>query len=291
MVLDLGMTVGKVDLQNTCLKVKLGKGSEEAKALNKIVEEGTGKALDESKHQMSFRIEKDADPSQLLEMLEGMCENTVITQVDGATGGKWITVNLTEVAGDSLPVGDLEAQLDQFFADCPQDSYLEFGFNSSKTFNDALAVAKEQNEGADEVQPPSETALPSFVTFMESMEMALKCDISHEFALSVLSFVGKMMGLPLDANMFQFIKKFQCFEARWNFNSVAELQDGDRMTANKFMWEPLGDAKALLGEVEPFVSLFNELTMFFTLRDSAFLKLEFRAPGLSEYTKYMGSME
>lgn len=49
--------------------------------------------------------------------------------------------------------------------------------------------------------------------------------------------------------------------------------------------------KSVLGEVEPFVSLFNEMTCIFTLRNSAFLKLEFRAPGLQAYAAHMGKFE
>lgn len=291
MILDLGMTVGGEVANNTYFKLKLGKGNEEASTLNKIVEEGTGMVLDEAKHTVSFRIQESADPSQLLEMIEGMMEGVTVEQVAGKNGGKWLVCHLTEAVGTDIVNGDLEAQLDEFFATCPENSYLEFGFQSGKTFEDALEIAKAQGEANEDSTAPTESSLPSFLTFMNNLDVSLRCDINPDFALNVLNFVAKTMKLPLDAEMFQFIKKFQCLEARWNFNSIDELQDGDKAVASKNLWSGLGDMKSVLGEVEPFVSLFNEMTCIFTLRNSAFLKLEFRAPGLQAYAAHMGKFE
>ena len=66
-VLDFGVDIGNDKTENTYMKLRMGRGKQEAATLRQEVEAGSGVTLDDSKHYLSINIPETADTAALLQ--------------------------------------------------------------------------------------------------------------------------------------------------------------------------------------------------------------------------------
>lgn len=287
-VVDFGVDIGSDKAENTYFKLRMGRGKQEVATLRQEVEAGTGKTLQAEKHCVCLRFADGAETETLVEMVSGMCpgdESAVSRE------GNWILVSLADAAGDGdegQMFKDVEAQVNDFFAEVESNAFIEFGIRSSYTFEQALENAQASNERED----PADTAAirPSFLNFLNNVNVHLRMDIDHEFLVSVMKFANKM-GAPVEPEFYEFVRKFNSVDFRIDTEGVDAFTPGSQGNLNSFAWEGLTGNRDMFQELSAFRTLASEMKMVFLLKDDTYLQLEMKMPGVQKYIEYFAPEE
>jgi len=292
LALDFGVDVGNVnisdDANNTYFKFKAGKSDADAMALKSVVENGTGRTLNNEDHYVSIKIPANADCSELKEMVEGMTDEGLVEEVEGKDGYKWLMVSLKKTNESQGMVGDLaemEAELKEFFDGVDSGAFLEYFMKTSHHFSDAVKIAENNNEkDAD-----SGTEWPSLSTFMNDFSLHFRADVEHSFVTKVAKYAKKFM--PVTPELFEFVKKFNHTTMALKFNSINQLSGMCKEQGIEESWKQLVEFREMAEEMRVFVGCLDDFRLFFILNDSAYLSLEIKATGLSDYVKYFAPEE
>jgi len=284
-VVDFGVDIGSDKTENTYFKLRMGRGKQEVATLRQEVEAGTGKPMDVEKHSVCIKFAKDADTAMLTEMVEGMCPGEgAITQE-----GQWVMCSLLDAAGDGdegQMFKDVEAQVNDFFAEVESNAFVEFGVRSAYTFEQALEVAKANNEVAAE----DKTGTPSFLGFLNAVNVHLRMDVDHEFAVSVMKFANKL-GAPITPEFFEFVRKFNSVNFSVNTEGLDALHPDSAKMLNDVAYEALTENQDMFAELSAFRTLTSEMKMVFLLKDDTYLQLEVKLPGMQQYIEYFAPEE
>lgn len=287
-VVDFGVDIGSDKTENTYFKLRMGRGKQEVATLRQEVEAGTGKTLQADRHCVCLRFADGAETDTLVEMVAGMCpgEESAISKE-----GNWITCSLTEAAGDGdegQMFKDVEAKVNDFFAEVESNAFIEFGVRSSYTFEQALEVAKANNE----LEDPADTAAtrPSFVNFLNNVNVHLRMDIDHEFLVSVMKFANKM-GAPVTPDFYEFVRKFNSVDFRVDTDGVDAFTETSQSNLNTFAWEGFSGNRDMFQELTAFKTLAGEMKLVFLLKDDTYLQLEMKMPGMQQYIEHFAPEE
>lgn len=293
--MDFGFDMGDVDnmndANNTFFKLKMGKGPEDAMALKQVVEDGTGKTLSDSDHYISIKVPEGADLEELKEMVNGFSggDEELVEEVAGKDGYKWLMVSLKKV-NDGQEMGDineLEQEISKFFDTVTSNAFLEFFVKSSHHFSEAQKIAEQNNEKSAE--EPTGDELCSLSVFAKGISGHFKADIDHDFVLKVAEFAKNFC--PVTPQLFQFAKKMNNIEMNLKLNSIDEITGQPKKDIQNEMWNQLMEFREVFEDIKSFVSCLDDLRVFFVLKDSAYMSLEVRAPGLANYVKYFAPDE
>lgn len=293
--MDFGFDMGDVDnmndANNTFFKLKLGKGAEDAMALKQIVEAGTGRTLSDSDHYISIKVPESANLEELKEMVDGFAggDEGLVEEVAGKDGYKWLMVSLKKV-NEGQEMGDinqLEEELAKFFDTVKSNAFLEMFVKSSHHFSEAMTVAEQNNERTAE--EPTGDELCSLAVFAKGISGHFKADIDHDFVLKVAEFAKNFC--PVTPQLFEFAKKMNNIEMNLKLNSIDEVTGECKKELQNEMWSQLMEFREVFEDVKSFVSCLDDLRVFFVLKDSAYMSLEVRAPGLANYVKYFAPDE
>jgi len=293
--LDYGFDMGDVDAtndaNNTFFKLKLGKGTEDAMALKQVVEEGTGKTLSDEDHYISIKVPEGANLEELKEMVDGFSggDEGLVEEIAGKDGYKWLMVSLKKV-NDGQEMGDikqLEEELSKFFDTVKSNAFLEMFVKTSHHFSEAQKVAEQNNERTAE--EPVGDELCSLAVFAKGISGHFKADIDHDFILKVAEFAKNFC--PVTPQLFEFAKKMNNIEMNLKLNSIDEVTGDCRSQLQSELWEQLYNGRDMFEDIKSFVSCLDDLRVFFVLKDNAYMSLEVRAPGLSNYVKYFAPDE
>jgi len=293
--MDFGFDMGDVDnmndANNTYFKLKMGKGPEDAMAVKQVVEDGTGKTLSDSDHYISIKVPEGADLEELKEMVNGFSggDEELVEEVAGKDGYKWLMVSLKKVnEGQEMgDINELEQEISKFFDTVTSNAFLEFFVKSSHHFSEAQKLAEQNNEKSTEEPNPNQ--LCSLGVFAKGMSGHFKADIDHDFVLKVAEFAKNFC--PVTPQLFQFAKKMNNIEMNLKLNSIDEIPVDDKNLPNSEMWSALMDFREAFEDIKSFVTCLDDLRVFFVLKDSAYMSLEVRAPGLANYVKYFAPDE
>jgi len=294
-VLDFGFDIGKVnvcdDANNSYLKLKIGKGTEDAMALKSVVEEGTGRTLLPEDHYVSIKVPEKANLDELKEMVEGMAggEEPLIEEVAGKDGYKWLLISLKK-ANAEQQFGDinmLEQELSNFFEGVTANAFIEMYLKSSHHFTEATTVAQQNNE--KDCTEGNNQVFPSIVTMGKDLSGHFKADIDHDFLIKTMDFAKKFC--PVTPELFEFVRKMNNIECNLALNRPDELTGPQAEEVKSQMWGGLIEAREMFEDIKSFVSCLDDFRVFFTLKDGAYLSLEVKAPGLPEYVKYFAPDE
>jgi len=293
--MDFGFDMGDVDnmndANNTFFKLKLGKGTEDAMALKQVVEEGTGKTLSDEDHYISIKVPEGANLEELKEMVDGFSggDEGLVEEIAGKDGYKWLMVSLKKV-NDGQEMGDikqLEEELSKFFDTVKSNAFLEMFVKTSHHFSEAQKVAEQNNERTAE--EPVGDELCSLAVFAKGISGHFKADIDHDFILKVAEFAKNFC--PVTPQLFEFAKKMNNIEMNLKLNSIDEVTGDCRSQLQSELWEQLYNGRDMFEDIKSFVSCLDDLRVFFVLKDNAYMSLEVRAPGLSNYVKYFAPDE
>jgi len=293
--LDYGFDMGDVDAtndaNNTFFKLKLGKGTEDAMALKQVVEEGTGKTLSDEDHYISIKVPEGANLDELKEMVDGFSggDEGLVEEVAGKDGYKWLMVSLKKVnEGQEMgDINELETEISKFFDTVKSNAFLEMFVKSSRHFSDAQKVAEQNNERSAEEPTGEELCSPA--VFLKGVSGHFKADIDHDFVVKVAEFAKNFC--PVTPQLFEFVKKMNNVEMNLKLNSIDELTGPAKKDIQEQMWNVLMEFREVFEDVKSFVSCLDDLRVFFVLKDSAYMSLEVRAPGLANYVKYFAPDE
>lgn len=290
--LDFGFDIGNVNLaddaNNTYMKVKIGKSEADAKALKSIVEAGTGRTLNDEDHYVSFKVPAGANITELKEMVEGMTAEGLVEEVAGVDGFKWLMVSLKK-ANEEQEMGDikeLEAGLKEFFEGVTANAFLEKYIKTSHHFTEARAIAEKNNE-KDAIARPED--LVSFSVFLNGISGHVRADMDHDFVTKALNFAKKFA--PIEPEAFAGIKKVNNVQMSLALHGIDKTEGETRSRLNKGAWEAFSDFRESFEEIKPFVSILDNFRVFFILSDCAYMSLEVKAEGLSDYVKYFAPDE
>merc|ERR1712151_1227459 len=170
---DLGLEIGKAENLNdenlTYMKLKIGKGKEESMALRSIVENGTGKTLNDCDHYVSIKIPKNVNADELKETIEGLTEEGLIEEIDGKGDEKWLMISLKKYNDSAETVASedfekMQKDIDDFFANAKAHSYIEISVRTPRNFVEAEKIARDQNELENESILEN---WPSFMNFLK----------------------------------------------------------------------------------------------------------------------------
>lgn len=293
--LDIGFDMGDVDssndANNTYVKLKAGKGAEDAMALKQVVESGTGRTLNDEDHYISIKVPEGADMEELKEMVNGFSggDEELVEEVAGSDGYKWLMVSLKK-ANEGAEMGDIaevEQELSSFFETVQNNAFLELFLKSSHHFSEAKTIAEQNNER--EAETPTGEDLPSVHVFGKGLSGHFKADIDHDFCLKLAEFCKKFC--PVTPQLFEFVRKMNNCEMGLQLNSVDNISGQCKSDLQKGMWDALVESREMFEDMKSFVTCLDDMRVFFVLRDSAYLSLEVRAPGLSDYVKYFAPDE
>lgn len=292
-VLDFGVDIGNDKTENTYMKLRMGRGKQEVATLRQEVEAGSGVTLDDSKHYVSFNFPETADTATMIEMIDGMTPGQgSITENSTGKSGKWVMCSITDAIGDGEEAGMLtsvDAGITEFFSQVESNAFVEFGIRSAHSFEQALEVAKANNEATCE--KGNTDNLISIAGFGENMNCHLKMDVDHEFAIDMLKFAKKQMGLPISTELYDFVRKFNMMEIRLDGNGPECMTEGVRAEMTEVMWSYLGQNRDMASELTAFKTLTNEMKIIFLLRDDVYLQFEMKLPGLQSYIEYFAQEE
>jgi hypothetical protein len=286
LVVDLGIDVGKDRTENSWFKLKMGKGTQEVQTLKSEVETSTGVTLDDSKHFVSFWFPADADLEVLHETVSGLLPGEDAIKTVEAKDGKWLMVSLTEAAGtgdEANMLKGIEEQLTAFFGQVESNAYLEVGMRTPMTWGYCKEVAESQNENKPAPEPVSN--IPSFMNFMENMSYNFRCDMDHDFAISVMKFASTL-GAPVNPEFLDFVKKFNKFTMNLRLAGIRALDFTTEEKMQKMAWGAFNDNIGMIAELAAFKSLTNQMRMVFILKDNSYCHLDMNMIGMSDYINY-----
>lgn len=284
-VLDFGIDVGTDKTENTYFKLRMGRGKQEVATLRNEVEAGTGKPMEADKHCVCLNFGDAAETETLTEMVEGMCPGEGAITKEGS----WILCSLVDAAGDGDEgdmLKDVQSKVDEFFSEVESNAFVEYGIRSAYTFEQALEVAKANNEKDGECTE----GRPSFLGFLNAVNVHLRMDIDHDFLASVMKF-AKKCGAPIGSDDHEFIRKFNCVKFNVDVDGLDSLSEGTSKQLNELSFGALNENLDMFAELTAFKSMTNEMKMIFLLKDDTYLQLEMKLPGMEKYVEYLAQDE
>lgn len=285
-VMDFTADVGKVENEATWVKLKMGRGAQDCAALKQEVESGSGVKLDDLF--VSLWFPDGADTDALKDIVQSMIPGPEdsVQVLTGKNGGVWVMLSVAQAVGDGgekAMFDDVQAQVDSFFGQVESNAYLEFALRSDETFTKAVETAKANNEANLGDDTPSSDG--SLMAFMNSFSTNFRCDIDHEFIISVLKFATKL-GVPLTPEFFEFVKKFNLFAAKLSLNRADGVEANTANCMRNYFFRAMRDMKDMFAELTAFKTLCNQMRLIFLLKDDTYLNLDVNTPGFQSYVEY-----